>query len=126
VFDGAPVAQVTDNTNLYVLFKDEEQWASFRQWMREYNDEAGVFPAFPLGETITTTAVSYPMPNYDKTSIDPHTFEAGNYLCEQDIEMLIWLNENCIGKFYRHTGMFFFENASDATHFKLKWVGNDK
>jgi hypothetical protein len=37
-------------------------------------------------------------------------------------EIKQWLWNNCIGKWYYHTGGIWFERKSDAVHYKLVWA----
>lgn len=41
---------------------------------------------------------------------------------EQSIDILLWVEKHCRGKYKRFGGTFVFEDSKDALLFELKWL----
>ena len=105
---GGPVIEISSNNNeVFILFKNYEDQKNFNTW---------------FGTNYTENM--HPPPNIALYSIEYKYLEDIEYTEKekQFFEIFCWIHQNCSGRFYKNRNMFFFENISDITAFKLKWV----
>lgn len=121
-FHGSPITHVTDQTQLYLLFPSQEHQEHFTSWVNGLSIPSGIFPPMPSGQ-LSGVIVPYPLCS-DKPTMDHSTMEFSTIVREHDIIIAKWMNDNCIGKYYRYGELFFFENPDDATLFKLTYVAS--
>jgi len=114
VLPKTPVISMYDST-LKIIFYDKKNLDSFNEYFKDRTD---ILPEIPSGKYEKLSIVNFPIANIDYNS-DVRS------ITSKEIDLIIWLYNNCSGNFYRNGTMFIFDNNDDAIKFKLTWNKED-